>query len=355
MKQSMNENRPVGTVDQGNRAELKRRKDRRWIALLMFSVMGIVAIFSLLGVILLEEEKVVLQGRIEATEIRISGKLPGRVVDFCVKEGEAVRAGDTLVWISSPEAEAKYRQAYAMEEVARYQNEKVDEGTRKQIIQSAMQLWNKSRVDLELARSTYRRVQALYLDSVVTPQREEEVKAAYLSAQAGEKAAHQQYLLALEGAQKQDKESAQAMVSAAKASVAQVDALLEDAFLTAPEAGEISCIFLQRGELVGAGMPIMNLVVLTDCYVVLNVREDYMPYFRMGELFRGRVPALGEEEITFRIDYISPLGSFATWRSTQQSGGYDMCTFEIHGRPVEPVSGLRPGMSVLVSFRKEAE
>jgi multidrug efflux pump subunit AcrA (membrane-fusion protein) len=228
MKQSMNENRPVGAVDQGNRAELKQRKDRRWIALLMFSVMGIVAIFSLLGVILLEEEKVVLQGRIEATEIRISGKLPGRVVDFCVKEGEAVRAGDTLVWISSPEAEAKYRQAYAMEEVARYQNEKVDEGTRKQIIQSAMQLWNMSRVDLELARSTYRRVQALYRDSVVTPQREEEVKAAYLSAQAGEKAAHQQYLLALEGAQKQDKESAQAMVSAAKASVAQVDALLPD-------------------------------------------------------------------------------------------------------------------------------
>ena len=114
------------------------------------------------------------------------------------------------------------------------------------------------------------------------------------------------------------------MVNAAQGTVNEVQALLKDAKLTAPEDGEISTIYPKRGELVGAGMPIMNLVVLNDCHVVLNVREDYMPHFKMGGKFKGDVPAIDKKDIEFTIYYISPLGSFATWRSTKQSGSYDM-------------------------------
>ena len=89
---------------------------------------------------------------------------------------------------------------------------------------------------------------------------------------------------------------------------------------------------------------------LDDCHVVLNVREDYMPYFRMNENFMGDIPALDVKNKAFKINYISPLGSFATWRSTKQTGTYDMKTFEIHALPVEPMEGLRPGMSVLVNL-----
>ena len=132
--------------------------------------------------------------------------------------------------------------------------------------------------------------------------------------------------------------------------VNEVQALLMDARLTAPEDGQISTIYPKRGELVGAGTPIMSLVVLDDCHVVLNVREDYMPYFRMNENFMGDIPALDVKNKAFKINYISPLGSFATWRSTKQTGTYDMKTFEIHALPVEPMEGLRPGMSVLVNL-----
>ena len=75
----------------------------------------------------------VLQGQIEATEIRISGKLPGRIDSFLVEEGEWVKAGDTLVVINSPTIEAKYRQVNALEQVAQEQNKKIDAGTRRQI------------------------------------------------------------------------------------------------------------------------------------------------------------------------------------------------------------------------------
>ena len=48
--------------------------------------------------------------------------------------------------------------------------------------------------------------------------------------------------------------------------------------------------------------------------------------------------------------YISPLGSFATWKSTKQTGSYDLRTFEIHARPTQKVDDLRPGMSVLLTL-----
>ena len=207
-------------------------------------VIGLVAIvvISLIGILTMSRSHVVLQGQIEATEIRISGKLPGRVDTFFVAEGQSVKRGDTLVGISSPEAWAKLQQANAMENVAKFQNEKIDEGTRYQIIRTAEELWNKSRTDLQLASTTYQRIQALYKDSVVSAQRYDEAEALYKVAIAAEHAAHQQYLLAKAGAQKQDKESARSLVDAAQGTVSEVQSVLQDAWLTAPANGEIATI-----------------------------------------------------------------------------------------------------------------
>lgn len=313
-------------------------------------IMLAIAIVSAIGIIAMSSQPIILQGQIEATEIRISGKLPGRIDTFFVKEGQNVKMGDTLVVINSPEAWAKYQQVNALEDIAKYQNKKIDDGTRIQIIRSMEELWNKSKSDLQLATVTYDRIRILYRDSVVTSQRKDEVEAMYKAAIAAERAAHQQYLLVKDGAQQEDKASARSLVNAAKGTVNEVEALLMDARLTAPEDGQIATIYPKRGELVGAGTPIMSLVILNDCHVVLNVREDYMPYFRMGENFMGDVPAINAKEVEFRINYISPLGSFATWRSTKQTGTYDMKTFEIHALPVKPVADLRPGMSVLVNL-----
>ena len=305
---------------------------------------------SVIGMSLMSRQPMVLQGQVEATEIRISGKLPGRVDSFLVQEGDWVKAGDTLVVINSPTIEAKYRQVNALEQVAQEQNKKIDAGTRRQIIATALQLWNKTQSDLTLAQTTYQRILTLYKDSVVTSQRKDEVEAMYKAAQAAERAAYQQYQMAVDGAQSEDRAAARSLVDAARSTVDEVSALLIDSRLTAPEDGQISTIYPKRGELVGAGTPIMSLVVLDDCHVVLNVREDYMPYFRMNENFMGDIPALDVKNKAFKINYISPLGSFATWRSTKQTGTYDMKTFEIHALPVEPMEGLRPGMSVLVNL-----
>ena len=194
-------------------------KSKKYIAIAFVVVLIVVVIVSTVGILSLKNKPEILQGQAEATEIRISGKLPGRIDKFLVEEGQDVLKGDTLVVINSPEIVAKYDQVDAIKNAAVYENQKIEEGTRKQIVESAYQLWMKSKSDLELATTTYNRISSLYRDSVVTSQRKDETEAIYKAALAGERAAFQQYQMALDGARKQDRESSQSMVDAARSTV----------------------------------------------------------------------------------------------------------------------------------------
>jgi HlyD family secretion protein len=132
-----------------------------------------------------------------------------------------------------------------------------------------------------------------------------------------------------------------------------VGALLVDPRLTAPADGHIAGIYPKLGEVVAPGAPIMTLVTLNDAYVVFNVREDLMPHIRMGKQFAVSVPALARTDVPMTVYYISPLGSFATWKSTKEVGTYDMRTFEIRLRPEHRVEGLRPGMTAIIELNDE--
>ena len=314
-------------------------------------IVVIVAVISIFGMILYNDSPDILQGEIECTHVKISGKLLGRIEKFYVQEGDAVKAGDTLVLINSPETNALMQSASAMKDAAYYQQKKVDSGAREQIVESLRQAWLAAQSQAALATSTYKRVERLFADSVVTLQRKEEAQALAQTAVAAEQAAHYQYQMALEGAQEEDRRSAQALTMAAQGSVDEVEALLKDTWLLAPTDGTISSIYPSVGELVLPASAIMNLMELHDSHVVLNIREDLLSNFLQGSRFKGKIPALDNAKIEFEVYYVSPLGSFATWQSSLQSGSYDLKTFKIKARPVRNSSAaaqLRPGMSVIV-------
>ena len=317
----------------------------------------IIAILSLIGIAMFKESPTILQGEIESPQTKISGKLLGRVEAFYVQEGEYVDKGDTLVLINSPETKALMQSASAMRDIASYQNQKVDAGARDQIIASLKEAWLAAKAQAELAYNTNKRVERLYLDSVVTLQRRDEAYALFQSAQALEAAAKYQYEMALEGAQKEDKESAKAMVNAATGDLMAVQALINDTYLTAPQEGEVGSIYPSLGELVMPGTPIMEIINTDSCYAVFNIKEDLIPHFKIGSNFNGRVPALSNATILFKVFYMSPLGSFANWHSSRDNGSYNIVTFQIKASPVNDESNtkneikdLRPGMSVLVEL-----
>lgn len=330
-----------------------REKKERSLVVGLIALIVIIVVLALIGLFLLKPEPQIIQGQAEATQVRVSGKLPGRVVEFMVEEGQHVLAGDTLVHIHSSLVEAKLSQAEAMETVAKAQNKKVDSGTRVELLNSAYDMWQQAQAGLTIAKKTYERMQSLYKKGVVSEQKRDEAEAAYKAMVATESAAKSQYEMAKAGAQAEDKAAAAAMVAAAQGSVAEVESILSDSYLTAPTDGEISDIFPNVGELVSLGAPIMNVLKLDDMWVSFNVREDLLENLTMGAEVQAIIPALENKEVTLKVFYIRDMGSYAVWRATKVTGQYDAKTFQVKARPVEPVDKLRPGMSVLLKRDKK--
>ena len=164
---------------------------------------------------------------------------------------------------------------------------------------------------------------------------------------ATEQAAKAQYEMARNGAQREDKQAAEAQLNRAKGAVAEVEAYVKETYLISPIDGEISERYPKVGELVGTGAPVMDILDLSDMWVSFNVREDQLNDFRVGETFKAFVPALDNRDVELKVTYLKDMGSYAAWRATKTTGQYDVKTFRVKAKPVDKVDGLRPGMSVL--------
>lgn len=288
----------------------EEKKENRKLIVALGGVVFVVAALAIIGFLFINKPDEILQGQAEATSVRVSGKLPGRVVEFYVHEGDMVNKGDTLVHIHSSLAEAKLQQARAMETAAQAVDKKVDAGTRSQIVQSAYQVWQQAQAAVGISKKTYDRMQNLFSEGVVSEQKRDEAKAAYDAAVAGAAAAKSQYELAKQGPQSEDKTQAAAMVTVAKGGVAEVESVLEDQYLTAPCDGQVDVIFPNVGELVALGAPIMNVLRIDDKWVTFNVREDKLKDFTMGKELTVDIPAL-DKEAKVKIYYVRDLGSYA--------------------------------------------
>lgn len=316
------------------------------------------AIFILAGVIILvivgsmyafSDETDTIQGEADVTEYRVSSKVPGRILEFRVKEGQYVHAGDTLAILEAPDVEAKLAQAQAAEDAAAAQNRKAEKGARQEQITAAYEMWQKARAGVEIAEKSYARVKRLYDQGVMTAQKLDEVTAQRDAAIATEKAAKSQYDMARNGAEQEDKQAAAALVNRAKGAVREVNSYIRETVLVASADGEVTDIFPQVGELVGTGAPIMNVALMNDMWVTFNVREDHLQSFKMNQTVKAVIPALGNKEVTLKVYYMKDLGSYAAWKATKTTGQFDMKTFEVKASPVQKVDGLRAGMSVLLS------
>lgn len=316
--------------------------------LAFLTLLGVIVVVAVVGFFLLRKGPEIIQGQAEATEYRVSSKVPGRILEFRVKEGQTVKAGDTLAILEAPEVMAKMEQARAAEAAAQAQNEKALKGARREQIQTAYEMWQKAKAGVEIAEKSHKRVKNLFDQGVMPAQKLDEVTAQLNAAIATEKAAKAQYTMAKNGAEREDKMAAAALVDRAKGAVAEVESYIKETYLIAQAAGEVSEIFPKVGELVGTGAPIMNIAIMNDMWVTFNVREDLLKNLTMGAEFDAFVPALDNKDIRLKVYYMKDLGTYAAWKATKTTGQFDLKTFEVKASPVEKVEGLRPGMSVII-------
>ncbi|KAA3639096.1 MAG: HlyD family secretion protein [Proteobacteria bacterium] len=341
MNESNNKHKTSGQVSQSNRA-------RWWIAVVIM-VLVMVIITSGLWLAFRAPQNVV-QGMADADSINVSTKISARVSKLLVGEGDRVEVGQLLFELDSPEVAAKLAQAIAVLDAARTQAGKAEHGAREDEIRAAEANWRRAVAGAELSHSTYLRVENLYSEGVMTRQKRDEALAQERSSHQLAIAARAQYDLALAGARVEDKDAAQAQVRQAEGVVAEVRAAQDEIMGRAPVSAEVGQRLVDVGELVPAGYPVFSLVDIDQMWVSLNLREDQFNDIRVGQQIIGDIPALNLQAVAFAVYFISPAGDFATWRSTRQSSGYDVKSFEIRLRPLQQIDGFRPGMSVLFAW-----
>ena len=315
--------------------------------LAFITFLGVVGLVALTGFFLLTQPDDIIMGQVEATQVRISGKVPGRIEAYRFSEGDKVKMGDTLVFLDTPEVLAKLQQAEAVRRAAEAQNAKAIKGARAQEIAGAYEMWQKAKAGLDIAQKSYTRVQNLFDKGVMSAQKRDEAEASYKAMAATEKAAKSQYDMAVDGARVEDKAAAAALVGQAAGAVAEVESYLKEAVLVSPIDGEVSERFPEVGELVGTGAPIMNITDLNDMWVTFSIREDHLKDIKIGSELDAFIPALDNRPVKLKVYYMKDMGTYAAWKATKTNGQFDSKTFEVRARPMEKVADLRPGMSVI--------
>ena len=317
---------------------------------ILFAVLGfvaVVAIVAIIGFFIFDRDREVIQGQVEVKEYRVSSKVPGRILELRVEEGDFVKAGDTLAILDAPEVRAKMMQAQGAEQGATALEDMARHGARKEQVQGAYQLWQQAKAGLEIAEKSYKRVQRLYDEGVMSEQKRDEAFAQYQALQAQEQAAQSQYEMAKNGAREEEKRAAQAQVNRAKGAVEEVNAYINETVLIAQKDGEVSSIYPMVGELVGTGSPVMTIAVKGELWGTFNVREDQLNGMKIGTEFTAFIPAF-KKDIKMKVYYMKDQGSYAVWKATKTTGQYDLKTFEVRARPVEQMEGLLPGMSLII-------
>lgn len=326
--------------------DTEKKSGSKLIPILVFA--AIIIAVGLYGFFFLNQKDNIIQGEADVTEVRISSKVPGRIARYLVDEGSFVKKGDTLAVLSIPDIDAKLAQASAAQQGAAAQNQKAIKGARVEQIQGAYEMWQKAKVGVDIAQKSFTRVKNLFDKGVVTAQKKDEVEAQLNAAIATEKAAKSQYDMAVNGAEREDKEAALAMLERAKGAVAEVESYISESYLISPIDGKITEKFPNEGELVGTGAPIMNVAKLDDKWGSFNIREDRLKDYKdIGTTFKAYVPAL-DKEVEMTVYYVKDLGSYAAWKATKTTGQFDRKTFEVKARFKDTSVDVLPGMSLII-------
>lgn len=317
------------------------------ILLAIAGFVGVVIIVAIIGFLVLDRDPDIIQGQVEVSEYRVSSKVPGRILELRVKEGDFVKVGDTLAILDAPEVRAKMEQAQSAQSAAAAMELKAQNGARKEQIQGSFSVLQQAKAGFEIAEKSYNRVQRLYDEGVMSAQKRDEAYANYKAMEAQMKAAQSQYDMAVNGARMEDKLAAAAQVGRAKGAVNEVNSYIHETVQIAQMEGEVSDIYPKVGELVGTGSPIMSISLMQDMWGTFNVREDQLNGMQVGTEFTAFVPAFNKD-VKMKVYYLKDQGSYAVWKATKANGQYDLKTFEVKARPVEKLEGLRPGMSLII-------
>lgn len=290
------------------------------------------------------EAPAAITGLVDATEIDVASKVPGRVHDLKVQEGEAVDEGQVLSVIESDELDAKLTQATAATAAASAKLKLAQRGARKEDKEAALRQLEAAQHQAEIAGKMFERMKMLLATGSIPQASYDDAESKFNLAKDQLALAQTRLDLVQRGARSEEVEALVAQVSQTQGLLAEVSSYRKETVQRAPLSAVVSKVILHKGELAATGNPILTLVDLDSAWVSFPVREDRLKGLQPGAVLQVEIPALGLT-VPMRVFNVSPLGDFATWRATSDRGSFDLKSFEVKARPQAKVAGLRPGMT----------
>ena len=290
-----------------------------------------------------------IPGVVRQTEIRIAPEISGRLASFAVVAGQHVRKGDLLAILDDPELAASLGEARAAAASAMAERNRIYSGVRAEEVAIAAQNVQTALADLTLAKQELARIAALAAKNFASRQQFDDSTAALAKAQADLDLRRSEFAAANAGPTAEERASADARVSLAKATVADLEASFAKTRLVAPVDGVVGLLVGEPGEVTAPGKPVMTLEVDKERWFTFTLREDFLQGFAIGET----VPLTTDTgaALNARVTELLPLGEFATWRAARAVGDHDLNSFALRLDPLGSTDGLQPGMTVWLPAR----
>jgi HlyD family secretion protein len=225
-------------------------------------------------------------GRIEATQVDVAAKYPGRLATLTVDEGDEVTAGQVVATISSPETEAQLRAAQAQVLKA------------KRALAEAVALIAQRKSDLDFTRTDYERGKFLVQHGNIPQQTVDQRRDKFESAEAMYVAAQAQ------------RDQAEAAIKAAEADVERLQSILVDLVLVSPRSGRVQYRLARAGEVVAAGQRVLTILDLKDVYMTVYLPADDAGKLTLGDEARVIADPIPQYVIPATISFVATDAQF---------------------------------------------
>jgi HlyD family secretion protein len=321
-----------------------------FIILLAIAVGGVVYFHQSVPVGEYSDQPVEISGSVEVKNVDVNVKVPGKIEQVLVEEGDTVEAGQVIATLEAENIEAKSDLTLAAIEAATAQYQKAKNGARPQQIEQAKSLAEQAKVACDFTETTYNRLAGLYKEGVLPRQKLDQARTELDVARARLRSAQEQYDLVKEGAQREDIAAAAALVKQARAANSEVQTYLDDARVKAPIAGIITMKAVEDGELVSTGMPLATISNLKDAWVEMKVRETMINRFNLGDMVPVKIIGAPGQVYQGKVINIAAKPSFATERSYQERGEKDLIAFGVKLKLQNEDQKLKPGMTAVISL-----
>ena len=274
-------------------------------------------------------------GRIEATDIDVASKLPGRVASIEVEEGQFVQQGQVIARMDTQGLQAQLAQAQA--QMRQAQNSQLTASAQVRLRESekttAEAIVRQRQSEVSAAQKRYARSATLVKRNAMAQQQLDDDLARLQSAQAALAAAQSQVISAEAGiaASQSQVIEAQSAVEATQASVERLQIDIEDSQLKAPRGGRVQYRVTEPGEVIGAGGKVLNLVDLSDVYMTFFLPERQAGRVALGDEVRLVIDAIPQYVIPAKVSYVASVAQF-TPKTVETANEREKLMFRVKAR-----------------------